>query len=409
MNIGIVTQWFPSGAGYVSKAYRNILENDNNVFIYARGGINMKGNIDWDDKSVTWAPYHSCLTGIHYNHFKKWVKKNKINIIIYNEQRYWQGVLFSKKLNVITGAYIDYYKQDTIDLFNLYDFVITNTNRHFSVFKNHPQCLFYKWGTFDNQKNFKVFDTTLVNRKLTFIISSGWDGKYASKSPWMDRRGTGLILKIFNEYNFDCKLIIYSQVEYENCPIFWQNIINKNSNIYFKYGTFSPFPYHEGDIYLYPSRLDGIGLTLPEAISNGLPVITTNNPPMNEFVEDNVNGFLIDIERNCSRPDAYYWPESICDEISLANAIQKYINNPDIILNHNLGAVNKAKLDLNWVINTKNICQDFMLLKKIEIDLKQFSKLVKDQDNKDNPSPYTMLKFSIRAYFSLFLNYLNLK
>ena len=62
--------------------------------------------------------------------------------------------------------------------------------------------------------------------------------------------------------------------------------------------------------------------------------------------------------------------------------------------------------DQDWVDAMNRVLPEN---EKIEIDLKQFCKLVKDQDNKDNPSPYTMLKFSIRAYFSLFLNYLNLK
>ena len=39
VNIAIVTNWFPAGAGYVSKSYRDSLEAQGaNVFIYARGG-----------------------------------------------------------------------------------------------------------------------------------------------------------------------------------------------------------------------------------------------------------------------------------------------------------------------------------------------------------------------------------
>ena len=38
MNIGIVTTWFERGGAYVSRQYRDLLKNDFNVFIYARGG-----------------------------------------------------------------------------------------------------------------------------------------------------------------------------------------------------------------------------------------------------------------------------------------------------------------------------------------------------------------------------------
>ena len=54
----------------------------------------------------------------------------------------------------------------------------------------------------------------------------------------------------------------------------------------------APGLYHLGDVYVYPSRLDGVGLTVGEALACGLPVITTENGPMDEFVEDGFNGRL---------------------------------------------------------------------------------------------------------------------
>ena len=38
MNIGIVTTWFDRGAAQVSKQYMDVLQENNDVFIYARGG-----------------------------------------------------------------------------------------------------------------------------------------------------------------------------------------------------------------------------------------------------------------------------------------------------------------------------------------------------------------------------------
>lgn len=40
--------------------------------------------------------------------------------------------------------------------------------------------------------------------------------------------------------------------------------------------------YREGDVYLAPSLFEGLGLSLYEAQACGLPVITTDGPPMNE-------------------------------------------------------------------------------------------------------------------------------
>ena len=47
------------------------------------------------------------------------------------------------------------------------------------------------------------------------------------------------------------------------------------------------------DACLAPSRWEGLGLHLFEATALGVPVITNDNPPMNEVVIDGVNGLLV--------------------------------------------------------------------------------------------------------------------
>jgi glycosyltransferase involved in cell wall biosynthesis len=47
------------------------------------------------------------------------------------------------------------------------------------------------------------------------------------------------------------------------------------------------------DVCVAPSRWEGLGLHLYEAMGLGLPVITNDNPPMNEVVRDRDNGLLV--------------------------------------------------------------------------------------------------------------------
>ena len=42
-----------------------------------------------------------------------------------------------------------------------------------------------------------------------------------------------------------------------------------------------------------PSRWEGLGLHLYEATALGMPIITNDNPPMNEVVRDGENGLLV--------------------------------------------------------------------------------------------------------------------
>ena len=349
MNIAIITTWFPAGGGYVSKAYQQILEKEHNVFIYARGGQVMKGHPDWDHPNVTWAPRH--YNGIKTSHFIKWLKKNKIDIAFFNEQRYWKPVLEAKKAGICIGAYIDYYTQETVPAFEIYDFLICNTKRHYSVFDWHPNAYYIPWGT-DIEK-FKP-GKKQKKRVPTFIISAGWQAKYSG-----DRRGSLLALKAFKKVKGECKLNVYSQVVYNECVPEWKDLLTSDNRIELKVGTFDPFPYSQGDVYLYPSRLDGIGLTLPEAVSAGLAAITTKNAPMNEFVIDNYSGLLVDVDRFLGRPDGYYWPESICRLDSLANAMQKFINTPSILKQYKVNAREFAEKSLDWNKNASSLSDIF--------------------------------------------------
>ena len=54
--------------------------------------------------------------------------------------------------------------------------------------------------------------------------------------------------------------------------------------------------YNMADIMVFPSYREGLPKSLLEAMSVGLPIITTNSPGCKECVENNVNGFLVPIK-----------------------------------------------------------------------------------------------------------------
>lgn len=393
MNIGIVTTWFPSGGGYVAKAYREILSKEHRVFIYARGGKKMKGDPNWDDADVTWAPYH--YNGIKTKHLIHWATRNRIDILFFNEQRYWKPVIEAKKANFCVGAYIDYYKQSTIKAFELYDFLICNTKRHYSVFSWHPNAYYIPWGT-DVEK----FKPNLLKEKriTTFLISAGNEGEYGE-----DRKGVSLAIEAFQKVKGDCRLLIYSQLALERCLPNWHEQITQDPRISFIHGTFDPFPFSEGDVYVYPSRLDGIGLSLPEALSCGLPAITTNSPPMNEFVMDGVNGTLIDVEKYLGREDGYYWAESICSIELLSKAMKLYVDFNNLA--NEQGERSRAYVieNLDWERNAFKLNKIFSEIIDQRVDLRpELSKLLIKLDRRDSPT----FRFKIIVIVYYYIKYL---
>ena len=133
MNIGIVTTWFERGAAYVSKQYLDILKARYNIYVYARGGEKYaKNETNWDHDYVTWGekPKLDISTDIDLEHFGKWIKEKSIDIVFFNEQRWWPAVIYCIENKIVTGSYIDYYTEETIPYFELYNFIICNTKKH---------------------------------------------------------------------------------------------------------------------------------------------------------------------------------------------------------------------------------------------------------------------------------------
>lgn len=346
MNIGIVTTWFERGAAYVSRAYYDCLKKNNKVFIYARGGEKYAiGDPAWDKVYVTWGKrYKDSSCRINWLHFKRWVTVNNIEIVIFNEQQDWEIVVDCRNLGVKTVAYVDYYTSRTVPFFNIYDAVICHTRKHFSVFKDHHKAFYIPWGT-----DIDLFSPRDCSRhcdsELVFFHSAGMGGIGL-------RKGTDLLVRAFDRLIGDARLIIHSQVPVETYSAV-VDIIKNNNRIDFIYKTVpAPGLYHLGDVYVYPSRLEGLGLTLMEALASGLPVITTNCAPMNEFVEDGFNGLLVDVEAYLGRIDGYYWAESHCSLDSLIEKMQMLVENRGMFVEMKKNSRDYAIKKLNWEENS---------------------------------------------------------
>ena len=348
MNIGIVTTWYESGAAYVSGAYMKALSDKHKVFIYARGGRRKpKGDLKWDQPYVTW---DERISGKSYMYIepeklKKWVRQNQIEVIIFNEQHNWETVLDALKIDNITiGAYVDFYISETVPFFWLYDFLLCNTKRHYEVYKNHPQAIYIPWGT--DLDLFQKEDRQNSDKDLVFFHSCGW-------SP--PRKGADILVNAFQNVTGNTKLIIHAQRALDEFPLI-EAVVEQDPRIkWIEADVGPPGLYHLGDVYVYPTRLEGIGLTIAEALASGLPVITTDEPPMNEFIVNQQNGMLVEVEEYKQRADNYYWPQSVCNAIALTQAMQFYVDNCTKIGEFSHRARQYAEERLDWSLNAAHL------------------------------------------------------
>jgi glycosyltransferase involved in cell wall biosynthesis len=64
---------------------------------------------------------------------------------------------------------------------------------------------------------------------------------------------------------------------------------------------------HRHDVFVFPSLFDGFGLVLLEAMSQGLPVITTAHSAGPDIITDGKEGFIVPIRS----------PEAIAEKLQL--------------------------------------------------------------------------------------------
>jgi 1,2-diacylglycerol 3-alpha-glucosyltransferase len=99
------------------------------------------------------------------------------------------------------------------------------------------------------------------------------------------------------------------------------------------------------DVCLAPSRWEGLGLHLYEATALGLPIITNDNPPMNEIVRDGVNGLLVRGRASRRRPRSGI-PAFDPDRRELTRAIERLA---DAELRSELAAgAARTREELSW-------------------------------------------------------------
>lgn len=381
MKIGIITTWFERGAAYVSRQFKDELEKDHEVYIYARGGESFaKGDPNWDGSNITWGrnPSSYAPTDINIHDLKIWLLNNQIELVLFNEQILWEPVLAIKQMNIKVGTYVDYYTESSLPLFGLYDFLICNTKKHLLAFDWHPGALYFSWGT--DVELYKPTHYQLVEKNiLTFFHSAGM-------SPY--RKGTDLLIKAYEQLvDSNSKLLIHSQVKLgdsfpELVPVIDKLIAQKRLKI-IEQTVPAPGLYYLGDVYVYPTRLEGIGLTIAEAAASGMPIIVPDNGPMSEFVDGAVNGKVAEIAKLWCRKDAYYWPQCEVDLVSLAEKMKYYIDNIDKIECLKLDARKYAEQHLSWSNNIASLGSTLTNIKIQETkNYKNLFKLATESDNR---------------------------
>jgi len=280
--IGFLSFWgWGRGMCYITKCYAQMIQDEYDVFILKQGTNKIEEEFKQINATLTEYPEYI----VTKEFFTKWVKENKLDAIVFNEYKQWNSdtnelVKATKELGVKTYGYLvmEKFKPEQA---TEYDRIIAPTVT-FERFMRICQVRHFTYIPFSLDLNeFPDFERD-KNKKFTFFHPGGWGGVF-------NRKNTDLVIDAFNKLNDDnTKLIITSQKPLN------KKIDNKNIEIIDKNLTRKEILdlYQQADVVVLPSKWETIGIPILEALASKTPVITSDNPPMNEFIIEGLNGSI---------------------------------------------------------------------------------------------------------------------
>jgi len=325
--VGFVNIWFERGQSYVARMMAGALERHPQIETYI---LARTGGVHGEDKppitTGKWA--HPRITSYPQYQIKptdllNWVKANNLDVVIFNEE-YDFSLPFVLRGHCLVMTYLDYFKEDWKPALNIYDLVLTSTEWASAQIKGLCNYVKLDW-RFDAQGlegYYTPLERVTRNRRFTFVHNAGWLGiNY--------RKGTDKLILAFDKLlqeHPEWTLGIWCQTSRDKLPLECQRVLNErdSSITWIEESTEDDLllPYNLGAIHVYPSKLDGLGLCLPEAIFAGIPTVTTDHPPMNEFITPKY-GELIKVDKLVTREDGIIFPEVVVSVESIAEAMER--------------------------------------------------------------------------------------
>ena len=311
MRIGFISIIGERGQWHLTKNFMRALQDNHELFLLGRpfsvrDGTFISSIEDFEIKAkAVYASHYKLSPEL----VRDWILENNIEVVFFNEEYDWSLVDEANKY-AKTVSYLDYFTEEWIPLFDKYNKVIACAEHAYNLFvsRGSKNIVLVDWGVDDEE-----FRPREYPDKSTFFHSAGWGG-----INW--RKYGPDVLKIFDAireeghkvtmtyhsqtaidmYDEEAKAAIARREADGSLRCVWGNVKH-------------PGLYHTGRINVAPSRLEGLGLYLPEGLACGLPTITTDAPPMNQFVKDGYNGRLVRVTESHQRKDPYFFPEHSID------------------------------------------------------------------------------------------------
>ena len=297
MRIGVSSYWFNRGQAVVGRHLRSALDElGHETFVLARPsketaakpGLIERGDV-WDQPSVTEASHYI----IPATEMESWAREHELEVVFFDQNYQFDEIATLREGGVRTiGRFVwEQFAPEHVDgakrAFDVvYSLLACERERYGALGIESPRV---RWGCHPEllEAAGRFAAEPDGDGAVRFYFPGGYMTKRKPLRPTLDafRAAKGKNLR----------LVLKAQVERR------QNMVlraaRKDKRIEPIFEDLPTADHHRllasVDAFLAPSRWEGLGLHLYEAAAFGLPVITNDNPPMNEVVVDGENGLLV--------------------------------------------------------------------------------------------------------------------
>ncbi len=293
MKLGIVAHWFNRGQGVVARHVRSALDElGHDTFVLARPTRPTNRRPAFVDREDVWSQ-PGVTEASHYDiprrEYEDWAAENGLDAVFFDQNYQWEEIAGLRRQGVRTlGRFVweAFAPSDVPAAHAAYDVVYSLTaceqRRYADLGIDSPRVV---WGCHPELLAVTADQPEPPPVRLFF------PGGFLSK-----RKPIRLLLRAFSEVD-DPRLELLVKAQVPRRAAFLDEMAERDSRIRVMRDDL-PTDEHlrlfaSCHACVAPSRWEGLGLHLYEAMAFGLPVVTTDIPPMNEIVRDGVNGILV--------------------------------------------------------------------------------------------------------------------
>ena len=294
MNVGIVSKWFNRGQPVVGRYLRSgVDELGHRSFVLAKprrekgpmGGALERTGV-WDQPDVTAAS--SFETPLE--EYVAWVEANSIEVVLCDQNYQFDEMAELRRRGVRTiGRFVwEHFTREHLDpALAAYDVVYSVTRAEQQRYRDWGlQTPRVPWGI--HPELLAVEPRRADDGLVRFVFPGGFLGHRKPAEPVIEA------FSATSDPRF--RLLVKAQVERTRLERVLP-LVEADSRIELRLAD-EPWNEHlagvaANDVSISPSRWEGLGLPLYEAIAFGMPTITNDDAPMNEVVVNGDNGLLV--------------------------------------------------------------------------------------------------------------------